>query len=64
VLDCSRLARMDYACATALQGRLRVHTEQQRRVELRDLNHMVAALLRLLGYTHDEGGIRLYPHRY
>ncbi len=64
VLDCSRLARMDYACATALQGRLRVHTEQQRRVELRDLNHLVAALLRLLGYTHDEGGIRLYPHRY
>ncbi|KFC76377.1 STAS domain-containing protein [Massilia sp. LC238] len=66
VLDCSRLARMDYACATALQGRLRAHTEQQRRVELRDLNHVVAALLRLLGYTHDEGGagIRLYPHRY
>lgn len=64
VLDCSRLARMDYACATALQGRLRVHTEQQRRVELRDLNHLVAALLRLLGYTHDDGGIRLYPHRY
>ncbi|WP_292038890.1 STAS domain-containing protein [Massilia sp. UBA6681] len=64
VLDCSRLARMDYACATALQGRLRVHTEQQRRVELRDLNHMVAALLRLLGYTHDGGSIRLYPHRY
>ena len=64
VLDCSRVARMDYACATALQGRLRVHTEQQRRVELRDLNHLVAALLRLLGYTHDESGIRLYPHRY
>ena len=64
VLDCSRLARMDYACATALQGRLRVHTEQQRRVELRDLNHLVAALLRLLGYTHEDSGIRLYPHRY
>lgn len=64
VLDCSRLARMDYACATALQGRLRLHTEQQRRVELRDLNHLVAALLRLLGYTHDDAGIRLYPHRY
>lgn len=64
VLDCSRLARMDYACATALQGRLRVHTEQQRRVELRDLNHLVVALLRLLGYTHEDSGIRLYPHRY
>lgn len=64
VLDCSRLARMDYACANALQGRLRAHTQQQRRVELRDLNHLVAALLRLLGYTHDDSGIRLYPHRY
>lgn len=68
VLDCSRLARMDYACATALHGRLRVHTEQKRRVELRELNHLVAALLRLLGYTQVEGAeggaIRLYPHRY
>jgi anti-anti-sigma regulatory factor len=65
VLDCARLARMDYACATALQGRLRVHTQQGRRVELRDLNHLVAALLRLLGYALDDsGGIRLYPHRY
>lgn len=64
VLDCSRLARMDYACATALQGRLRLHVEQKRRVELRELNHLVAALLRLLGYAHNDSGIRLYPHRY
>lgn len=64
VLDCSRLARMDYACATALLGRLRTHTGQGRRVELRELNHLVAALLRLLGYTHADSGIRLYPHRY
>ena len=64
MLDCSRLARMDYACATALQGRLRLHTERGRRVELRELNHLVAALLRLLGYTYDDSGIRLYPHRY
>lgn len=63
VLDCSRLARMDYACATALQGRLRPHTLQGRRVELRELNHLAAALLRLLGYG-DSGGVRLYPHRY
>ncbi|QOY94781.1 hypothetical protein IM543_02395 [Massilia sp. UMI-21] len=64
VLDCSRLARMDYACATALQGRLRLHTGQQRRVELRELNHLVAALLRLLGYGHEDSAVRLYPHRY
>ena len=63
VLDCSRLARMDYACATALQGHLRLHTVQGRHVELRELHHLTAALLRLLGYG-DNGGIRLYPHRY
>jgi anti-anti-sigma regulatory factor len=72
VLDCSRLARMDYACATALQTRLRAHAAQGREVELRELNHLVAALLRLLGYPQDRaataeartGAIRLYPHRY
>lgn len=74
VLDCSRLARMDYACASALQARLRPHTAQGRQVELRELNHLVAALLRLLGYGEDvdggksgdgkAGAIRLYPHRY
>jgi ABC-type transporter Mla MlaB component len=61
VLDCSRLARMDYACATALQARLRPHAQARKRVELRELNHLAAALLRLLGYGD---GIRLYPHRY
>ncbi|WP_288378533.1 STAS domain-containing protein [uncultured Massilia sp.] len=61
VLDCSRLARMDFACATALQSRLSAHVEAGRAVELRELNHLVAALLRLLGYGD---GIRLYPHRY
>ncbi|NNG24111.1 hypothetical protein [Telluria aromaticivorans] len=63
VLDCSRLARMDYACASALQGRLRPHAAQGRRIELRELNHLAAALLRLLGYG-DSDGIRLYPNRY
>lgn len=61
VLDCSRLARMDYACASALQARLRVHLEAGKRVELRELNHLVATLLRLLGA---EASFKLYPHRY
>jgi ABC-type transporter Mla MlaB component len=61
VLDCSRLARMDYACASALQARLRVHLEAGKRVELRELNHLVATLLRLLGA---EASLKLYPHRY
>ncbi len=61
VLDCSRLARMDFACASALQSRLHAHAAEGRGIELRELNHLVAALLRLLGYGD---GIRLYPHRY
>ena len=61
VLDCSRLARMDYVCASALQARLRPHAEAGKRVELRELNHLVAALLRLLGVDQ---GVKLYPHRY
>jgi anti-anti-sigma regulatory factor len=50
VLDCSRLARADYTAATALQGQLRRLAADGRQVELRDLNHLVAALFRLLGF--------------
>ena len=71
VLDCSRLARIDYGAATVLVTRLRAlaapHSdgdgdgETRRTIELRDLNHLVAALLRLLGAAEP---IRLYAHRY
>jgi ABC-type transporter Mla MlaB component len=64
VLDCSRLARIDYGAAAALVTRLRVlaaHAGAGRQIELRDLNHLVAALLRLLGADEP---IRLYAHRY
>ena len=60
VLDCSRLARIDYACASALHARLRELAAGGRTVELRDLNHLVATLFRLLG----SDGLRLFPHRY
>ena len=78
VLDCSRLARIDYAAANALAARLRQLADHpgsdgkdgnddnggnngKRRIELRDLNHLVAALLRLLG----AGDVaRLYAHKY
>ena len=52
---------MDYACASALQARLRLHLEAGKRVELRELNHLVATLLRLLGADQS---LKLYPHRY
>jgi len=71
VLDCSRLARLDYAGAGALQTRLEAQARAGKRVELRELNHPVAALLRLLGMGHGAGveanaagAIVLYPHRY
>lgn len=65
VLDCSHLARIDYGAAAMLVARLRALAEDgdagPRRIELRDLNHLVAALLRLLGAGEP---IRLYTHRY
>jgi len=69
VLDCSRLARIDYAGAGLLQARLAAHAGAGKRVELRELNHLVAALLRLLGVGRADGAvdgapIMLYPHRY
>jgi ABC-type transporter Mla MlaB component len=66
VLDCSRLARIDYAAANALAARLRQLAgneadDEKRSIQLRDLNHLVAALLRLLGV----GDVaRLYAHKY
>jgi ABC-type transporter Mla MlaB component len=61
VLDCSRLARIDYGAASALQGRLRALAVDGRRIELRDLNHLVAALFKLLGYGDSA---HLFAHRY
>jgi ABC-type transporter Mla MlaB component len=61
VLDCSRLARIDYAAAAALHGCLAPLAADGRRIELRDLNHLVAVLLRLLGYADCT---RLYAHKY
>jgi ABC-type transporter Mla MlaB component len=67
VLDCSRLARIDYTAANALAARLRQLADSKdgeadkRSIELRDLNHLVAALLRLLGVGEHA---RLYAHKY
>jgi anti-anti-sigma regulatory factor len=61
VLDGSRLARIDYAAASALAAHLRTLAQDGREVVLRDLNHPVAALLRLLGVGDQ---VRLYAHRY
>jgi len=61
VLDGSRLARVDYAAANALATHLRTLAQDGREVVLRDLNHLVVALLRLLGVGDR---VRLYAHKY
>jgi ABC-type transporter Mla MlaB component len=61
VLDCSRLARADYLAASALQGQLRRLAAGGRQIELRDLNHLVAALFTLLGVGDSA---RLFAHKY
>ncbi|MDB5745863.1 MAG: hypothetical protein JWP72_711, partial [Massilia sp.] len=61
VLDCARLARIGFGAASALHGNLCRLAASERQVELRELNHLVAALLRLLNYTDCA---RLYAHEY
>jgi anti-anti-sigma regulatory factor len=61
VLDGSRLARIDYGAASALGTQLRALAANGRSIELRDLNHLVASLLRLLGIGETA---RLYAHKY
>jgi ABC-type transporter Mla MlaB component len=61
VLDCSRLARIDYNAAGALLKRLRALAAAGKIIELRDVNHLVAALFRLMGYAEVT---RLFPHKY
>jgi ABC-type transporter Mla MlaB component len=61
VLDCSRLARIDYAAAGALHKRLRALAADGKTIELRDVNHLVAALFKLMGFAEVA---RLFPHKY
>ena len=61
LLDCSRLARVEYGAAVALQARLRALAGGGKKIEMRDVNHLVAALFKLLGYA---GVARLFPHKY
>jgi len=58
VFDCSRLARIDYACANQLHASL---VPLDKKIEFRDVNHLVTALLRLLGFADIA---RIYPHNY
>jgi anti-anti-sigma regulatory factor len=63
VFDCSRLTRIDYACAIQLHSALQelAAAPEGRKIAFRDVNHLVTALLRLLGYANLA---RIYPHKY
>jgi anti-anti-sigma regulatory factor len=61
VFDCSRLARMEFGAANQLQAALQKLVQDGKKVEFRDVNHLVAALLRLLGYADIA---KIYPHKY
>jgi anti-anti-sigma regulatory factor len=61
VLDCGRLVRIEFGAAASLHATLRRLALDERRIELRELNHLVAALLRLLNYGDCA---RLYAHQY
>lgn len=60
LIDCSRLARVDYGAASAMLNRLRP-IAAQKKIEFRDVNHLVAALFKLLSYADVA---RLFPHKY
>jgi len=60
LIDCSRLARVDYGAASAMLNRLRP-IAAEKKIEFRDMNHLVAALFRLLSYSEVA---RLFPHKY
>lgn len=61
VFDCGRLTRMEFGAASALHAKILELSAGERRIEFRDLNHLVAALMRLLGYADIA---RLFPHKY
>ena len=61
VLDCTRLVRIGFGAASQLHTTLHRLAADKRRIELRELNHLVAALLRLLNYGDCA---RLYAHKY
>ncbi|MET3131828.1 ABC-type transporter Mla MlaB component [Oxalobacteraceae bacterium GrIS 1.11] len=61
VFDCSRLLRIDFHAAGLLLNRLQNLHQEGKRIEFRDVNHLVAALLRLLAFSDLA---KIFPHKY
>lgn len=61
VFDCSRLVRLEFGTAGLLLTRLQALAATGKKMEFRDLNHLVAALLRLLAFSDIA---KIFPHNY
>lgn len=61
VFDCSRLVRIEFGTAGLLLTKLRALAAAGKKIELRDVNHLVAALLRLLAFSDIA---KIFPHKY
>ena len=49
IIDCTRLARVDFSAASQLLGGLAPLTANKREIELHNVNHLVAALFNVMG---------------
>ncbi len=61
VIDCSRLIRVDFTSAGQLMSGLSPLTKDGRRIEFQDVNHLVAALLTVMGLNRIA---KIFPHKY
>jgi ABC-type transporter Mla MlaB component len=61
VIDCSRLTRIDFTAAGQLMNSLLPLTGSGRLIEFQDVNHLVAALLHVMGLNQIA---KIFPHKY
>ena len=61
VLDCSHLARVDFGAAGDLLQLLRPIAEGGKKIEFRNMNHLVAALFKLIGFP---AVASIFPNKY
>lgn len=61
VIDCSRLARVDFNAAGLLHNGLEPLSKEGKRIEFQDVNHLVGALLKVMGL---DTMARIFLHRY
>jgi anti-anti-sigma regulatory factor len=61
VIDCSRLSRIDFTSAGHLMNGLSHLAAAGKKIEFQDVNHLVTALLHVMGLSHIS---KIFPHKY